>query len=86
MALIAITITWMAYDNVLSDVAPTQALAEAAACRVKDCKVRHGLTKMSRSPIGQDFEFTWQDGLVAVSCHREYFAVGAMRCETHPPS
>ena len=72
--------SWLAYDNVLSDVAPTQALAEAAACKAKDCKLTHGLTQTSRSPVGQSFEFTWRDGVVHTSCRREMFVVGAMRC------
>jgi hypothetical protein len=79
--LVVVTTTWLVYDNVLSDVEPTRALAEAAACRVKDCKKRHGMTKMSRSPAGQAFEFSWEDGVVSVSCRRESFVFGAMRCE-----
>jgi hypothetical protein len=71
---------WLAYDNVYSDVTPTQSLAESTACGVKDCKLQHGLTKMSRSPLGQSFEFTWQSGVVHTACHREMYVWGAMRC------
>jgi hypothetical protein len=72
---------WMTYDNVWSDGDPTRALAEAAACRVKDCKKRHMATTVRRMPEAQTFEFTWEDGMVSVSCHRAWYVAGEMRCE-----
>jgi hypothetical protein len=72
---------WMSVDNVWSDVAPVQALAEQAACKVKDCKKHHGVTRISRMPIQQSFELTWEDGKVDVTCHRDAYVFGAMRCE-----
>jgi hypothetical protein len=79
VALIGVT-TWMAYDNVLSDVTPIQAEAEHVACNVKKCQDSHGLTKMSRAPWGQTFEFTWREGRVNVGCHREYYVFGTRKC------
>jgi hypothetical protein len=80
IAVLALTITWLAYDNVLTDVDPTKALSEAAACKIKDCKLQHGMTKVSRTPFGQWFEWTWRDATVSTVCRREMFVFGAMRC------
>jgi hypothetical protein len=71
---------WMTFDNVLSDEDPIKALAEKAACTVKKCDQQHGITRMERTPIGQSFAYTWRDGTVAVSCHREYYVVGTRLC------
>lgn len=79
VSLVVIT-TWMAYDNVLSDLAPIQDMAEKAACTVKKCDERHGMTRLSRTPIGQSFSYTWKDGTVNVSCHRAYYVVGERAC------
>ena len=76
----ALTVLWMTYDNVFSDEVPIRALAQQAACTVKKCDERHDMTKMGRTPIGQSFEFTWKDGTVAVTCHREYWVVGERKC------
>ncbi len=72
----------MTYDNVLADVEPTKALAEAAACRVKSCKERHGLTRTMRRTDTQTFDYTWSDGVVTVDCHREWYVYGEMKCTT----
>jgi hypothetical protein len=71
---------WMTYDGVFSDIAPIQAQAEQAACTVKKCKDQHGMTKLDRTPFGQSFQFTWQDGLVAIDCHREFYVAGSRKC------
>ena len=83
VALFALTCVWMTYDNVLSDEAPIKALAEQAACNVKRCTDQHGMTRMSRTPIGVSFQFEWKDGTVPVTCRREYFVVGARVCSTN---
>lgn len=75
------TFWWMTYDNVWSDVEPTKALAEVQACRVKDCKQRHGLTRLTRNPAGKTFEYTWESGVVTVGCRRESYAFGPMHCQ-----
>lgn len=80
IALIALTSVWMTYDNVLSDETPIEALAQQAACNVKKCTEQHGMTRMSRLPIGVYFEYQWKDATVQVSCHREYFVVGTRQC------
>jgi len=80
LMLVCIASTWMTYDNVFSDLEPTKALAEEAACRVKDCKKPHGFTLLSRMPFGQSFDVTWESGVVKVECHRESYLFGAMRC------
>ena len=72
--------SWLCWDNVFSDVAPIQAQAEQAACTIKKCKDEHGMTKLDRSMIAQTFEFTWQDGIVRIECHREYWAFGTRNC------
>lgn len=71
---------WLCYDNVFSDITPIQAQAEQAACQVKKCKDEHGMTKLDRSVFSQSFDFTWQDGVVHVECHRELYVVGARKC------
>jgi hypothetical protein len=80
IAFFAIVTTWLAYDNVIADMEPTKALSETAACGKRDCKLQHGMTRVSRTPIGQWFEWTWRDGVVSTVCRRELFVVGAMRC------
>jgi len=81
LTVVFLTVAWMSFDNVWTDVAPTQALAEAAACRAKDCKHPHGVTRVSRWPTGQTFDITWQDGVVTVTCHRESYVLGPMQCQ-----
>ena len=71
---------WMTYDNVFSDLAPIQAQAETAACTLRKCTDQHGMTKASRSVFDQSFEFSWQDGIIDVECHRAYYVVGAREC------
>ncbi|CAN5735441.1 hypothetical protein BH09MYX1_BH09MYX1_48340 [soil metagenome] len=78
--LFAITVAWMTYDNVLSDDAPFKQLAEDAACLKKKCTEKHGLTAMSRTPIGVTIETTWKDGSITTTCRREYFVVGVRKC------
>jgi hypothetical protein len=78
-SLLGIT-SWMCWDNVFSDLAPIQAQAEQAACEIKKCKEQHGMTKADRTPFGQSFDFTWQDGVVPISCHREFYVFGARKC------
>ncbi len=70
----------MSYDGVLSDIEPIQAQAEQAACTIKKCSDEHGMTKMSRTPFGQSFQFTWKDSVVSIECHRELYVVGARKC------
>ncbi len=79
MSVLVIT-SWMCWDNVLSDEEPIKKLAEDAACKVKKCDAEHGITRMERTPIGQSFAYTWKDGTVAVSCHRDYYIVGTRNC------
>ncbi len=77
---VLVVTSWMTYDNVLSDEEPIKQLAEQAACKVKKCEDQHGITRMERTPIGQSFAYTWKDGTVAVSCHRDYYVVGTRNC------
>ncbi len=79
VSLVVVT-TWMAYDNVLSDLGPIQQLAEQTACTVKKCSEQHGMTSLSRTPIGQTFGFTWRSGTVRVYCHRAYWVIGERKC------
>lgn len=76
-----LTLAWTSYDNVWSDLEPTRALADAAVCKVKDCKKPHGVTKITRQPNGQTFEYTWEDGVVTVACHRESYVFGPVQCQ-----
>ena len=78
--LLVVVTSWMAYDNVLSDDAPIQKLAEDAACTVKKCTEKHGLTRMARNPLGQSFSYTWKEGTVNLWCHREFYVVGTRTC------
>ena len=79
-AIFCVTVAWMAFDNVLTDEEPFRQLAEEKACTVKKCTEKHGLTRMSRTPIGVSIETTWKDGTVNVTCRRQYFVVGARTC------
>lgn len=81
----ALLSVWMTYDNVLSDDVPSQALAQLAACTKKKCSEQHGMTRMSKTPIGQSFEYTWSDGSVNVTCRREYFVIGTRLCTVDAP-
>jgi hypothetical protein len=71
---------WLAYDNVLSDEAPILTLAEQAACTVKKCEEKHGMTRLSRHPFGQSMDYTWRDGVVSVGCRRAFIVAGERRC------
>ncbi len=71
---------WMTYDGVFSDIEPIKAQAEQAACTIKKCNEQHGMTKVDRTPFGQTFEFTWQDAVVPIECHREIYVAGARKC------
>lgn len=79
VALLGVSV-WMSWDGVLSDLAPIQAQAETASCAVKKCTEPHGLTRVSRTPFGQSFVFSWKDGEVAVDCHRAYYVAGERVC------
>lgn len=78
--LLVVVTTWMAYDNVISDEAPIAKLAEDAACKVQKCTEQHGLTRMSRNPLGQNFDFAWKNKTVTLWCHREFYVVGPRTC------
>ena len=78
--LLVVVTSWMAYDNVLADVAPTQKLAEDAACAVKKCDEKHALTRMERNPLGQHFDYQWKDRTVTLWCHRDFYVVGTRKC------
>lgn len=78
--LLVVVTSWMAYDNVISDDAPIQKLAEDAACQVKKCDQKHGLTRMSRNPLGQSLDYAWKDGTVTLWCHRDFYVVGTRTC------
>lgn len=79
--LLVVVTSWMAYDNVLSDEAPITKLAEDAACKVQKCTEQHGMTRMSRNPIGQSFTFAWKNNkTVSLWCHREFYVVGTRAC------
>jgi hypothetical protein len=82
---LCITSGILSWDNVLSDPAPVIALAEAAACKVKSCQDRHGMTKMERTPLGQSAEFTWQNGTVTVECSRAHVLFGERICTPNQP-
>ena len=75
----------LSWDNVLADPAPVTRLAEEAACKVKSCAERHGMTKMDRNPLGQTAEFTWRDGTVVVACSRPYLLFGERTCRADQP-
>jgi hypothetical protein len=85
LLILCITSGILSWDNVLSDPAPVTRLAEDAACKVKSCADRHGLTKMDRTPLGQTVEFTWRDGTVIVECSRRYVALGERTCKPNQP-
>jgi hypothetical protein len=85
LVIVALLSVWMTYDNVLSDDVPSQALAQLAACTVKKCDQPHTMTRMSKTPIGQSFEYTWGDGAVNVTCRREYFVAGTRVCKVDVP-
>ena len=78
--LLVVVTSWMAYDNVLSDEAPIQKLAEDAACKVQKCTEKHGMIRMARNPIGQSFDYAWKDKTVTLWCHREFYVVGTRTC------
>jgi hypothetical protein len=80
IVVLALISTWLAFDNVITDMEPTKALSEAAACAVKDCKQQHGMTRVLRTPAGQWFDWTFRDGVVSTVCRREMLVFGAMRC------
>jgi hypothetical protein len=82
---LCITSGILSWDNVLSDPGPVTRLAEEAACKVKSCADRHGMTKMERTPLGQSAEFTWQNGTVTVECSRPYLLFGERACSAQPP-
>lgn len=78
--LLVVVSSWMAYDNVLSDDAPIQKLAEDSACAVRKCAEKHALTRMARNPLGQSFDYQWKEGTVTLWCHRAYYVVGTRAC------
>jgi len=82
--LVFFALAWMTYDNVYSDIAPVKALAETAACKVKDCRKHHGFTKISRSPFGIEVDYGWEEksseSALSVMCHRESWVSGPMVC------
>ena len=80
LVIFAVTIAWMSVDNVLTDEAPFKELAEQKACTVKKCSEHHGLTRMSRTPVGVTIDTTWKDGTVTTVCRRAYFVVGPREC------
>ena len=80
LVVVCVLSAWCAYDNVLSDIEPIRALAEAAACKLKPCAERHAMTKLDRTPLGQSFEFTWQSGIVVVECKRSGVVFGTRAC------
>jgi len=78
--LLVVVTSWMAYDNVLSDDAPITKLAEDAACKVQKCTEQHSMTRMSRNPLGQTYDFAWKNKTVTLWCHREFYVVGTRAC------
>ncbi len=80
LIVIALLSVWMTYDNVLSDDPSIDTLAAQTACTIKKCSKQHGMTRMSKTPLGQTLEYTWEDGVVSVSCHRAYYVFGARVC------
>ncbi|MDB4998591.1 MAG: hypothetical protein JWM74_6023 [Myxococcaceae bacterium] len=85
LLVLCITSGILSWDNVLSDPGPVTRLAEEAACKVKSCADRHGMTKMERNPLGQSAEFTWQSGTVTVECSREHIVFGDRICKPNQP-
>jgi hypothetical protein len=83
-ALAFLVFAWMTYDNVWTPIEPIQEVAESAACIMKNCKQRHGVTKIDRLPNGQTFEYTWQSGTVIVKCHRRAYLFGPVECAPQP--
>lgn len=80
LVVLALLSAYAAWDNVLSDNTSVRADAEAKACAKKKCADKHGLTKAERTPFGQSFEYTWQDGVVHVSCNRSAWVFGERTC------
>ena len=70
----------MTFDNVYTDIDPIKALAEAAACKVKDCSRRHAVKQYDRAFDGQQFVFQWDSGSVAVACQRSHVVFGEREC------
>jgi hypothetical protein len=73
--------------NVFADNAEVRQLAQGLAKTPKDSQPR--MTRESKNPIGQSFEFQVDGrGSVSVSCRRAFFLVGGWQCavEGNPPA
>ena len=84
LAFMCLALGLSSYEYVLTDFTAAQADAETAACTVKKCDERHGMTRLDRSPFGQTFEFTWRNGTVTVHCLRKFWIAGDRACVVQP--
>ena len=80
LALMCVVLGLSSYEYVIADHTAAQEDAEKAACTVKKCEDRHGMTRLDQSPFGQTFEFTWRDGTVRVHCVRKFWVIGDLAC------
>ncbi len=80
LACLCVALGLSSYEYVIADHAAAQEDAEKAACSVKKCDDRHGMTKLDQSPLGQTFEFTWRNGTVTVHCVRRLWLMGERSC------
>lgn len=79
VTLLCIALTGASFYNVLGDHTAVEALARGAA---PACAAGCTMTRLDRSPISQNFEFTAKDGkTAAVSCARAGYLVGDYACK-----
>jgi len=81
LSILLLIATALGLYNVFSDNKDVRANAESLACGKPNCAAR--LTRESRNPIGQSFEFQVSHSTTpaSVDCKLSLFIVGEWRCE-----
>lgn len=71
---------WLCFDNVFSDNADVETLAERAACAKHKCEELHHMSGERRVPWQQTFDYTWNGDTVRVTCRRAFYVIGNRIC------
>lgn len=80
LPIVLVGLSLLGMYNVFADNAEVRQLAESLAKSPKDTQPR--LTRESKNPIGQSFDFQVADrGIVNVDCRRSYYFLGAWTCK-----
>jgi hypothetical protein len=81
ISILLLIATGLGLYNVFSDNKEVRVQAETLACGKPSCAAR--ITRESRNPIGQSFEFQVSDSATpaSVDCRLSFFLLGEWRCE-----